>query len=72
LQAKLKKIVGRLATNNGIVPLWHRRGFDKLGLVLPTTGLLTNPLHASAKAALDCFECLIAAGLAGQVGVKSS
>ena len=32
---------------------------------------LTNILQPSAKAASNCFECLVEAGLASQVGVKS-
>ena len=30
-----------------------------------------NPLHASAKVAFDCVECLVAVGAAGQFAVKS-
>jgi hypothetical protein len=71
LPSKLRKIIVNLAGGGGIVPPRRRCWFGKLGLVLATEGLLTSPLHASAKAAFDCFECLVEVGLAGQVGVKS-
>jgi hypothetical protein len=39
--------------------------------IFHTKFCLTNPLHASAKAAFNSCGCLVEAGLAGQVGVKS-
>jgi hypothetical protein len=39
---------------------------------LATTNALTNILQPSAKVALFCFDCLIEAGVASQVGVKSN
>lgn len=45
-------------------------------IVVPTlaksSNCLTTPLHASANAAFYCFECLVEAGLANQVGEKQN
>jgi hypothetical protein len=57
LLAKLNKFVSSFASNGGIVPPRRRGGIGKMGLVFPTTGLLTRPMQRTAKARFFLFWC---------------